>query len=87
MVDDEEQPPAPAVSRKVQVATFVSPEEQQRMISPASTHGVRQFHRPRSSPGKLLRPDLSISQQSGDDTTESPSRTMNRDATLMNVTS
>eukprot|EP00557_Chaetoceros_sp_GSL56_P007006 CAMPEP_0176502876 /NCGR_PEP_ID=MMETSP0200_2-20121128/15018_1 /TAXON_ID=947934 /ORGANISM="Chaetoceros sp., Strain GSL56" /LENGTH=1300 /DNA_ID=CAMNT_0017902039 /DNA_START=41 /DNA_END=3943 /DNA_ORIENTATION=+ len=83
VVYDEEQP---TVSRKVQVATFVSPLEHEQVISPASTHGIRNAHQ-RTPPGKLYRPDLmSISQQSGDDTTESPVRT-NRDFTHMNMTS
>jgi len=63
--EDEERPRA---SRKVQVATFVSPES---MISPSAAHHARRER----TPGRLLKSHhLDVSQQSGDDTTESPSR-------------
>ena len=54
-----------ARSKKVQVATFIEPEEM-NIISPSNTIGVRRERKP----GRLLRPGLNISQQSGDDTTE-----------------
>ena len=63
--EDEERPRA---SRKVQVATFVSPAES--MISPSAAHQARRERRP----GRILKTNLDVSQQSGDATTESPSR-------------
>ena len=63
--EDEERPRA---SRKVQVATFVSPAES--VISPSAARQARRERRP----GRILKSNLDVLQQSGDDTTESPSR-------------
>lgn len=67
----------PRASKKVQVATFMSPEE---IVSPSATSQIRE-----RKPGRLLKAHVDVSQQSGDDTTESPSRANNSRTTRERV--